>query len=246
MLEQKVVVITGVAGGLGRALAERFVQQGCRVAGVGRNQQVLDELQAQLPGERYASFTADVSKFDQVQHVVREIAEKYGRIDILFNNAAVYPKINFLEESAEKWFDTIAINMGGIANFCKAVLPLMIEHKYGRIFNLGSFADVAPIEKSCAYSCSKGGVHALTKAIAKDIESLNLDIEIHEWMPGHLKTQMSDFTGIEPAVSAVWGVDIASGKIKASKKNSIFENDREWVPPKSLKQRIKQKLLFWK
>ena len=130
----------------------------------------------------------------------------------------------------------------------KAALPKMLEKGFGRIYNLGSFADISPIENSSAYSCSKGGLHALNKSIGKDVEALarDADIEVHEWIPGHLKTQMSEFTGIEPSISAAWGVQIARGDIKAGTKCSIFENDHEWLPPKSLKHRLKDKLLFWR
>jgi NADP-dependent 3-hydroxy acid dehydrogenase YdfG len=145
-----------------------------------------------------------------------------------------------------EWLNVIRINLGGVSNCCKMVLPSMISAGFGRIYNLGSFADHEPIKNSGAYSCSKGGVHALTKSIARDIEELDLDIEVHEWIPGHLKTRMSNFTGIDPSVSASWGVRIAKGEIRASSKCVLFENDHEWIPPKRLKQRIKEKLLFWR
>ena len=123
--------------------------------------------------------------------------------------------------------------------------PLMINAGFGRIYNVGSWADIAPLKNSAAYSCSKGGVHALTKAVATDIADLNLDIEVHEWLPGHLKTQMSEYTGIDPSISAGWAVMIAN-QPQASGKNRIFVHDHEWIPPKRLKNRIKEKLLFWK
>jgi NAD(P)-dependent dehydrogenase (short-subunit alcohol dehydrogenase family) len=243
MLKEKVVVITGAGGGLGFALVKEFLAQGCSVVGIVRSEESLAKL-AVLEG--FSPYVADVSNPVAVTNIFCRIVEKFGRVDILFNNAAVYPKVNFLEESGQQWLDAIAVNLGGIANCSKAVLPTMIRHGFGRIYNLGSFADINPIANSVAYSCSKGGVHGLTKAIAADIANLNKDIEVHEWIPGHLNTQMSDFTGMDPALSAKWAVDIASGKIKASKKSTLFENDREWLPPKSLKRRIVDKLLFWK
>ena len=80
------------------------------------------------------------------------------------------------------------------------------------------------------------------KAIAADIRPLQADIEVHEWIPGHLRTRMSDFTGLDPAVAAEWGVQLVSMP-HARTRNCIFENDREWLPPKGLKQRIKDRLL---
>ncbi|WP_086934338.1 SDR family oxidoreductase [Agarilytica rhodophyticola] len=245
MIKDKVIVITGAGSGLGRELAKAFCQQGSQVIGLGRSLEKLEETKRNIEQENYACYAMDVADYAQVSDVFEQIISAYGRIDILFNNAAVYPKINFLEESAEQWAAAIAINLGGVANCVKAVLPSMIDKKYGRIFNLGSWADLGPIEKSAAYSCTKGGLHALTKAIAVDIAHYNLDIEVHEWIPGHLNTQMSEYTGMDPAVAASWAVDIAS-QPHASKKNCIYEQNHEWQPPKSLKQKIKAKLMFWK
>ena len=245
MLKDKVVVITGAGSGLGRELAKAFCQQGSKVIGLGRSLSKLEETKDEIGALEYAYYAMDVADYMQVRDVFKNIIDTYGRVDILFNNAAVYPKVNFLEESAEQWADAIAININGVANCCKAILPSMIEKKYGRIFNLGSWADLGPIEKSAAYSCTKGGLHALTKAIAVDIAEYNLDIEVHEWIPGHLNTQMSEYTGMEPSIAAAWAVEIAS-KAHASKKNCIYEQNQEWQPPKSLKQKIKAKLMFWK
>jgi short-subunit dehydrogenase len=121
----------------------------------------------------------------------------------------------------------------------------MIENDFGRIFNVGSWADREPIADSAAYSATKGALHALTKAIAVDVARHDVDVEIHEWLPGRLNTQMSDFSGKDPAVAAQWAVQIAS-RPHASKKNCIYEHDAEWQPPRSLKQRLLSRILFWK
>lgn len=250
ILKNKVIVITGACGGLGSELVKQFLAQGSVVVALARSQQSLNDLARvqSLKGEKFHPHVVDVSNSDSVKQCFDSIALDLGGVDVLFNNAAVYPRINFLEESPEQWMDVIAINLGGVANCCKAALPQMISKGFGRVYNLGSFADIAPIENSSAYSCSKGGLHSLTKAIARDVHALHkdVDIEIHEWIPGHMKTKMSGFTGIEPSLSASWGVKIARGDIKASAKSSIFENDQEWLPPKSLKQKLQDKIFFWR
>ncbi len=136
--------------------------------------------------------------------------------------------------------------MGGVANCCKAVIPQMVKQNSGKIFNLGSWAHLGPIADSAAYSATKGGVHSMTKAIAADLTALHpaANVEVHEWIPGHLNTQMSEYTGMEPALAASWGVDLVMRS--GVKKNSIFEQNWEWQPPKSLLGRIKAKLMFWK
>lgn len=245
LLEDKVVVITGAGGGLGRELAKAFCAHGAKVIGLGRSTDKLTETKAIIGEGKFEIHCADVSDFTQVKNAVTRIIEKHGRIDVLFNNAAVYPKENFLEESARDFASALLINVAGVANTCKAALPSMIENNFGRIFNLGSWADRAPIADSAVYSASKGALHALTKAIAVDIAHYNADVEIHEWLPGHLNTQMGDFSGMDPAVAGAWAVEIAS-KPHSSKRNCIYEHNWEWQPPKSLKKKLLSKVLFWK
>jgi NADP-dependent 3-hydroxy acid dehydrogenase YdfG len=244
-LEDKVVVITGAGGGLGRELAKAFCAQGGKVMGLGRSTNKLNETKCIISEGKFEVHCADVGDFAQVENVVTQIIDKHGRIDVLFNNAAVYPKVNFLEESARDFAQALLINVVGVANTCKAVLPSMIENNFGRIFNLGSWADRAPIADSAVYSAAKGALHALTRAIAVDIAHYDADVEIHEWLPGHLNTQMSDFSGMNPAVAAEWAVEIAS-KPHASKRNCIYEQNWEWQPPKSLKQKLLSRILSWK
>ena len=244
MTDQKIVLITGAGSGLGAELSKAFAEKGFLVMGIGRSADKLAKAGESVEGH-FEPYAADVAHAQEISKVIDSIVEKHGKIDIVFNNAAVYPKVNFVDESAEAFADALAINVNGVANVCKAVLPSMIANQYGRIFNVGSWADIAPIAASAVYSASKGALHGLTKAIAADIQHLDLDIEIHEWIPGHMNTQMSEFTGMDPAICASWGVEIAS-RPNASKKNSIYEQNFEWQPPKGLKQKIKDKVLFWK
>ena len=241
----KIIVVTGAGSGLGRALAAGFVQRGATVIGLGSREPPLRETASLIGDSRFSWHRVDVSDAAQVTETLQLVAGKFGRIDVMINNAAVYPKTGFLEQDAESWMRTIAINLGGVANCCRTVLPLMMRQGYGRIINVGSFADLAPIPNSSAYAASKGGMRALTKAISADLGGAYPDVMCVEWVPGHLNTQMSDFTGMNPAVCVEWALQIINlppGQGKAR----IFEGDHEHFPPKSLKARVKEKLMFWR
>ncbi len=240
----KIIVITGAGSGLGRALALGLVQRDATVIGLGSRESSLLETESLIGNGRFSWYAVDVSEAIHVTSVVQQIAEKFGRIDVLINGAAVYPKIRFLEQDAESWMKTIAINLGGVANCCRAVLPLMMRQGHGRIINVGSFADLAPIPNSSAYAASKGGLRALTKAIGADLGDDYPDIICVEWIPGHLNTQMSNFTGMDPAACVEWALQIINLP-KGNRNAMIFEEDHEHVPPKSLRSRIKEKLMFW-
>ena len=239
-MQGRVAVITGAGSGLGRALAKRFVESGAIVYGFGRTVASLSETHRQIDSSRFDFRCVDVADFARVKSACDEIVGLHGRIDFLFNNAAVYPRLSFLEETAAQWSDALAINVNGPANCCKAVLPAMLQAGFGRIFNVGSFADRGPIKASAAYSVSKGALHSLGASIQADIADLGVDVEVHEWIPGHLRTQMSGFTGIEPEISAQWAIAIASTPPLGGSR--LFINDKLWVPPLGIRGRIKRLL----
>jgi NAD(P)-dependent dehydrogenase (short-subunit alcohol dehydrogenase family) len=244
-VKDKIIVITGAGSGLGRALAVGLCQHGATVVGIGSRESTLLETESQIGNGRFSWFAVDVSEATRVTSTVQQIAQKFGRIDVLINSAAVYPKISFLGQDAESWMKTIAINLGGVANCCRSALPFMMHQGHGRIINVGSFADLAPIPNSSAYAASKGALRALTKAIGADLGGEYPDIICVEWIPGHLNTQMSDFTGMDPSACVEWALQIIN--LPPGSRNAlIFEEDHEHVPPKSLRSRIKQKLMFWR
>jgi 2-hydroxycyclohexanecarboxyl-CoA dehydrogenase len=194
----KTVVVTGAGSGIGRALAQGFCADGANVVGIGRTAASLEET-ARLCGSKMTFVVGDVSDQLAVDALFAMAHERFGRVDILVNNAAMYPRELFLAPSFDNWVRTIETNVIGMALCCRAALQGMLDRGFGRILNVGSFAWKGPIPTASAYSVSKAAVHALTRAIAVEIDRGRYpDVLVNEFLPGIVQTRMSD-TGIAPA-----------------------------------------------
>jgi NAD(P)-dependent dehydrogenase (short-subunit alcohol dehydrogenase family) len=195
----KIVVITGAGAGVGRGLAAGFCRDGATVVGFGRTQAALDETASKHGEGRMHCVMGDLAKADDVARLFRETLARFGKIDVLINNAAIYPRKLFLEGPIDEWAHTLEVNVIGMARCCHAVLPGMLQRGHGRILNVGSFAWKGPIPTASAYSVSKGAVHALTKAVAAEVDHARYpDVLVNEFLPGVIKTSMSA-EGEDPA-----------------------------------------------
>jgi NAD(P)-dependent dehydrogenase (short-subunit alcohol dehydrogenase family) len=198
-LQNKSVVITGAGLGVGRALAMGFAKEGANVVGISRTPRDL-QATAKLCAGRLKYVVGDVSVADDVENLFATAEREHGPVGVLINNAAVYPKTLFLEQSIEDWAQTIQINVIGMARCCHRALPNMLDRGYGRILNVGSFAWRGPIPTASAYSTSKGAVSALTRSIACEIDRAEYpDVLVNEFVPGIVRTRMTPDQGVEPA-----------------------------------------------
>lgn len=184
----KTVVISGAGSGIGRALAIGFSRDGQRVIGLGRSEPGLVETGGLAAPGTFDYRLVDIADAAAVEAVFRDI----GPVDVLVNNAAVYPREFFLDQSAADWTAVILTNLCGPAYCCRACLPGMLARNHGRIINVGSLADWWPIPAASAYSASKGGLHALTKALAAEIDPVRYpDVLVNEMLPRATRTSMS-------------------------------------------------------
>ncbi|EPX84540.1 Short-chain alcohol dehydrogenase of unknown specificity [Rubellimicrobium thermophilum DSM 16684] len=235
------VVVTGAGRGLGRALAVEFVRQGRPVAGFGRDAAALAQTAAEA-GPLFHPLSCDVADPAQVRAALAAVRERIGPVDILVNNAAVYPRRDILDETPESWMATLAVNLGGAVACTREALEDMTARGEGRILMVGSFADLAPIPASSAYAVSKGAMRIWSRALAADLADRFPRIVISDWMPGMLATRMGPQDGLDPAVAARWGVALALWR-DPSLTGTVWERDREVLPPRSLKRRIADRLL---
>lgn len=239
-LRQGVAVVTGAGVGLGRALALELAAQGVTVVGVGRDPQTLKTLGEQA-GPAFHPMPMDVADITAVSAGFAAIRERVGPVTLLINNAATYPRRDFLDEGPEDFMRTVAVNLGGVVACSHAALTGMVESGFGRILNVSSFADVAPLPASAGYSVSKGAVRVLTRALVADLADRFPGIVIGDWMPGILATRMGVATGLDPAQAARWGVRLALWH-DPGLNGTVFEMDRELLPPRGLKRRVFDRL----
>lgn len=190
-------MITGAGRGLGRGLAEGFLRDGAIVVGFGRTAAALDELAAGAPAGRVLAVAGDVGVREDVERLFATTVSALGRIDVLVNNAASYPRTRFLETPIEEWARVMEVNVIGMAHCCLLALPIMTAARFGRILNVGSFAWRHPIPASSSYAASKGAVAALTRAIASEVDPA-LDVRVNEFLPGFVRSGMND-EGSDPA-----------------------------------------------
>lgn len=241
IIQAGIAVITGASAGLGRALAIELCRRDVRVVGFARSETGLAET-AKLAGPGFTPMTVDVSDPDALRAAFKVIADTLGPVTILVNNAAVYPRRDILDESAESFAQTMAINLGGMVAATRAALDGMSETGLGHIVNVSSFADLAPLPASAAYSVSKGAGRIFSKALVADLGDRFPGIIVTTWLPGMLATDMGVPHGLSPEVAAAWGADLALWH-DPDLNGALFEQDCEVLPPRSLKRRLKDKVL---
>jgi NAD(P)-dependent dehydrogenase (short-subunit alcohol dehydrogenase family) len=186
-LQKKIAIVTGGGTGIGKAIAAAFVREGANVVIAGRDRRKL-ELAATQMGAKCLAVSADVSKADDVQKLVQAATEKFKRIDILVNNAAVLLPGTAESLSEEDFDQTFDINVRGLWLLSRAVLPQMRAAGGGSIINIGSVLSTLGARNRVAYAASKGAVLAMTRAIALDHAAEN--IRVNCICPGIVETEL--------------------------------------------------------
>ena len=188
----EVVIITGASRGIGREIAKRLAQKGLTViANYNKSEKEAEELKEELEqnGIKIDIVRADVSTREGTKKLAKFTLEKYGKIDILINNAGISEYKLFTEETDEDWNKIINTNLYSVFAMSQEVIPNMIHNKKGLIINMSSAWGVVGGSLEVIYSVSKAGIDGLTKSLAKELGPSN--IRVNSIAPGMIYTNMN-------------------------------------------------------
>ena len=190
--KNKIVLITGASKGIGKAIATKLAQAGANVVICSRKKENLDSAVDEAVSNRLTliPIECNTSNKESIQSVVDHTLEKFNGVDILVNNAAANPYYGPILNSEDSHWDKIYdVNVKGYFNFVKACSEAMINQKSGKIINVASIAAKTPLEGLGVYNISKASVVMLTKVLAKELGSKN--IQVNTLAPGLIKTDFS-------------------------------------------------------
>jgi NAD(P)-dependent dehydrogenase (short-subunit alcohol dehydrogenase family) len=197
----KVWFVTGANSGIGAGIAKAALKAGDRVVATGRN---LDKLRAAfdgVAGERLALVQLDVTDETKAQAAVAEAVERFGRIDVLVNNAGYSLLGNFEELTVADFEGMLATNFYGVLKVMRAALPVMRKQRSGHVINISSVAGVAAFKHCSAYSASKFAVEGMSLAVAAEVEQFGIKLTVVE--PGFFRTSLLDHNNARYAESTI-------------------------------------------
>ena len=214
-VKDKVVLITGAASGLGLADAQVLTEQGARVVMTDIDAERGGDLATQIGAMFLPQDVADEARWAEVMEVVQA---EYGRLDGIVNNAGIAPIADIETTTTDMWRKTLAIHLDGTYFGCRAAIKLMKESGGGSIVNMSSTAALVGIPDYLAYSAAKGGIRAMTKAIAVHCRRAKLRIRCNSVHPGSINTPM-----VQNAVKQLMDIDLDDDAEKKRKAMGIGE-----------------------
>jgi NAD(P)-dependent dehydrogenase (short-subunit alcohol dehydrogenase family) len=232
--EGKVTIVTGAAMGLGRAIAGEFARLGTKVVCADVDQHGAVEAANSIIAEGGTALAvqADVSAWADVQRMTAVAMERYGRVDVLVNNAGVRFIAPFVEMDIQgQWQRTLDVNLTGPMLCCRAVIPHMLQQGRGKIVNIASVTGILTLTKRSAYAAAKAGLIGLTKALAYELSGRG--IWVNAIAPGVIETPLNQAYFQDEAMAALlkrelpighWGSpqDIANAAVFLASDRSDF------------------------
>ena len=186
--KNKDCIVTGAASGIGRALSEDLAHRGSAVILADINASLLEDVVESISNTDYQAdaISLDVSNFAEVQNLVEYTFSRYGRLDLIFNNAGVTVGGEVRDCSIDDWRDVIDVNLCGVVNGVTAAYPVMVNQGFGHIVNTTSIEGLVPFPGTVSYVASKYGVVGLSNALR--IEGADLGVYVSVVCPGYIKT----------------------------------------------------------
>jgi len=193
LLDGKTALITGGSRGIGRAIVERYIEEGCNVAFTYRSSKTQsDEIISNLGlnSDRIKAYQSDASDFDASAKLISQVLEDFGSIDILINNAGITKDTLMLRMGEEQWDQVIEVNLKSVFNLTKHVMKTMLKNRAGSIINMSSVVGVFGNAGQANYAASKAGIIGFTKSIAKEVGSRG--IRCNAIAPGFIESEMTE------------------------------------------------------
>jgi len=193
LLQGKVALITGASRGIGKSIAQRFVQEGATVAFTYRSsEEKAQALEKELTasGGTAKGFKSDAGSLEQSEALVKDVVEAFGTVDILINNAGITRDTLLMRMSEDQWDDIMQVNLKSCFNLTKGVLRTMLKARSGSIINMSSVVGIQGNAGQANYAASKAGILGFTKSVALELGSRN--IRCNAIAPGFIETEMTD------------------------------------------------------
>ncbi|MBK11915.1 MAG: 3-oxoacyl-[acyl-carrier-protein] reductase [Crocinitomicaceae bacterium] len=193
LLQGKVALITGASRGIGKSIAQRFVQEGATVAFTFRSSEdeaVTLEKELTASGGTAKGFKSDAGSLEQSEALVKDVVAAFGTVDILINNAGITRDTLLMRMSEDQWDDIMQVNLKSCFNLTKGVLRTMLKARTGSIINMSSVVGIQGNAGQANYAASKAGILGFTKSVALELGSRN--IRCNAIAPGFIETEMTD------------------------------------------------------
>ena len=193
MLKGKCAIITGASRGLGKSIALKLASLGANIVlNYRSSEKEAIEVENEIKGlgVEVLSIKGDISKLQEVENLVSVAKERFGNIDIMVNNAGITKDALILRMKEEDFDSVIDVNLKGVFNCMKAITPIMVKQKHGKIISISSVVGISGNASQVNYAASKAGIIGMTKSLAKEIGSRG--ITVNAVAPGFIETDMTD------------------------------------------------------
>ncbi|MCT6869447.1 SDR family oxidoreductase [Apibacter sp.] len=187
-MKEKVIIVMGASSGIGEATVKKLAEKGAKLVIAARREERLKAIKDSLPGSEIEYKVADVSNFDEVKAVVDLALNKFGKIDVIFNNAGTMPSSYLIDGKRDDWHDMLHVNVLGVLNGIAAVLPYFVKQKSGHIITTDSVAGHYVYPGSVVYCATKSAIRAIMEGLRQEQRENNIKSSMVS--PGAVRTDL--------------------------------------------------------